>query len=158
FEDQPVAGHARLTAARDIDVASISTANGGIDVQGHSLVLGSLASSQDIDLVARGMVRVGTSESAGSQDWKAEQAIEFDRMLAGAEAYLDRLLEIRGRELRAAGGTVLHAGWRNGRATDGSVLVAELHAPTASVVAGNRIRLGDARIGESLDLHGRDIE
>ncbi|AKC87321.1 leukotoxin LktA family filamentous adhesin [Pseudoxanthomonas suwonensis] len=157
-EGQPTSGQIRLLASGDVDVAALQADAGDIAVDGRSLSIGSLLASGDIDLLGRGFIHVGSSRSGGSQDWRADGDIAFDELLAGAQAYLDSLLDTRGRLLSAAGGAVVNAGWRNGQASEATVWFDQVFAPTLSVHSGNRIHVGDANLGQAADLHGRDIE
>lgn len=157
YQGEPISGRITLDAGGDVQAGEVVARNGDIAVNGQNLSFGNLFSSEDIDLLARGAIRVGTSESGGYQDWRAESDIEFDRLLAGAQTFLDGLLGIKGGELRAAGSATLHAGWRNGQASDADAWLDEAHAPNLSIFAGNRIHVGDGNIGKSVDLHARDM-
>jgi len=158
FEGQPISGEIRLLASGDVDVAGLQADAGSIDVDGRSLSIGSLVASQDIDLLGRGFIHVGSSRSGGSQDWRADGDIAFDELLAGAQAYLDSLLDTRGGLLSAGNGAVINAGWRNGVASGATVWLDQVFAPTLDIHSGNRIHVGDANLGTSAALYGRDIE
>ncbi|GAB3508638.1 hypothetical protein GCM10027400_09050 [Pseudoxanthomonas daejeonensis] len=157
-DGQPTSGEIRVTAAGDVDVAGFQADAGNIDVDGRSLSIGSLLASGDIDLLGRGFIHVGSSRSGGRQDWRADEDIAFDQLLAGTQAYLDSLLDTRGRLLSAGAGAVVNAGWRSGVASEATVWIDQAFMPTLSVHSGNRIHVGDANIGQAVDLHGRDIE
>ena len=150
-------GDARLTAGGDITGQRMDASN--IEVYGHSLRFTDLTSGTDIDLLARGLVNIaGTSQSHGSQNWHVDESVFFNRLLADGQALLDSLLTTRGNVLRADQGAVVNAGWRNQVASNADVLLGEATAPTLSLWAGNLIRVADANLGQSVDLHGQDIE
>ncbi len=158
FEGAAVNGDVLLSAAGDVSVPSIFAGNGLIRVAGQDLSLNQLNASHDIDLLASGAIRVGTSQSGGNQSWFADEDIGFTRLLAAGQVLLDSILDTRGNELVADQGVTINAGWRNAVAGPGSIDVDRMQAPTMSLWAGNLIRVAGAGIGQSADLHGQDIE
>lgn len=158
-DGQPMPGQVSLVASGDVDVAAVQADAGSIAVDGGSLSIGSLLASENIDLLGRGFIHVGSSRSGGGQDWYAGTGdIAFDELLAGTQAYLDSLLDTRGRVLSAGQGAVLNAGWRHGIASEATVWLDQATAQTLEIHSGNRIHVGDANLGASAALHGRDIE
>ncbi|HDZ57697.1 MAG TPA: leukotoxin LktA family filamentous adhesin [Pseudomonas xinjiangensis] len=156
-----VIGNVTLVATGNITASNLSTAssvNGDIRVDGHSLDLGRITASNDTDLLAGGFIKVGSSESGGYQNWKAEESIGFDQLLAGGQALLDSLLDTRGGQIKAAEGIIAHAGWRNGVASPAALAFEQADAPTMSLWSGRLIRVDDASIGRSADLHAQLIE
>ncbi|NMY52176.1 leukotoxin LktA family filamentous adhesin [Pseudomonas sp. WS 5011] len=158
FEGAVVNGDVLLNAAGDISIPTIVAGNGLISASGHNLSLNQLTASGDVGLLASGAIRVGTSQSGGDQSWHADEDIGFTRLLAGGQVLLDSILDTRGNELVADQGVTINAGWRNAVAGPGSIDVDRIQAPTMSLWAGNLIRVADAGIGQSADLHGQDIE
>ncbi len=158
FDGVALSGDVLLDAAGDISIPSISAGNGLIRASGHDLSLGQLTASQDIDLLATGGIRVGSSQSIGNQSWRAEEEIAFDSLLSAGQALLDSLLDTRGGSLRADQGATLNAGWRNGVAGSGSILLDQAQSPWMSLWAGESIHIADASIGQQADLHAQDIE
>ncbi|MBO9717199.1 MAG: hypothetical protein J7507_10405, partial [Pseudoxanthomonas sp.] len=157
-DGQPGSGGIRLVAAGDVDVAAIQADAGSIAVDGGSLSIGALVASADIDLLGRGFIHVGSSHSGGAQAWRAGTGdIAFDELLAGTQAFLDSLLDTRGRRLSAGSDAVVNAGWRDGVASEATVWFDQLSATTLDIHSGNVIHVGDASLGESAALHGRDI-
>jgi filamentous hemagglutinin family protein len=149
-------GNAQLTAGGDITGSNTSAAS--VSAQGQSLRLNDLTSVGATDLLARGLIQVsGTSRSGGTQQWTAEQTIGFGHLLAQGQALLDSMLSTRGTELQADAGAVVNAGWRNGQASEASIVIDQARAPTMSLWSGNLISVADASIGQSVDLHGQDI-
>ena len=147
----------QMAAGDDVTGELISASD--IDISGHSLRLDELTSLTDIDLLARGLVHIaGTSQSGGNQNWHADESIFFERLLASGQALLDSMLDTQGSLLRADQGATVNAGWRNGVASDADILLGMAEAPTLSLWAGNLIRVADSGIGQSVDLHGQDIE
>ncbi|MGA4635416.1 leukotoxin LktA family filamentous adhesin [Pseudomonas solani] len=152
-------GNVILKAGNDITSPLIRVAAGDIEAEGHSLRLGAMAASGDIDLLARGLIRVsGTSQSGGYQHWHADDSIFFDRLLAQGQALLDSYTDTRGRVLSADQGAVVKAGWRNGVASDAGIYLDSATAPKLSLWSGNLVRVANAAIGQSADLHGVDME
>lgn len=158
YEGQAIAGDILLSASGSIETPLVESLNGRIEVEGARLQLGDLASSQRIDLLSRGLIRVATSRSAGDQRWTADEGIFFDRLLANGQALLDGLLDIRGTQLRAEQGALLRAGVREGGASNASIVLDQVEAPQLSLWAGNLVRVADAGIGQRLDLHARDMQ
>lgn len=158
FEGAAVNGDVLLNAAGDISMPTIVAGNGLIGAIGQDLSLGQLNSSHDIDLLASGAIRVGTSQSLGNQSWHADEDIGFTRLLAAGQVLLDSILDTRGSELSAGQGVVVNAGWRNGVAGNGSITLDQVLAPSLSLWAGKLIRVADANIGQRADLHAQDIE
>uniref|UniRef100_UPI0028ACF2EA beta strand repeat-containing protein n=1 Tax=Pseudomonas sp. TaxID=306 RepID=UPI0028ACF2EA len=159
YLDQILHGNVLVEASGDVTTPLISAAAGAVDVQGHSLRVNNLAALNDIDLLARGLIQVSdTSQSGGHQTWHADDSIFFDRLLASGQALLDSLMDTNGTLLKADKGAKLSAGWRNGVAGDSDIRLAQAIAPTLSLYAGNLIRVADSGIGQSVDLHGQDIE
>ena len=157
YDGQPLRGDVVLEAGGNMDVPTITAANGVIRANGHDLRLGQLMSSQVIELLATGGIRVGSSQSLGDQNWQAEEDIQFDQLLTQGQALLDSLLDTRGGVLRADQGAALNAGWRNGVAGNGSIVLDQAQAPWLTLWAGKGISLADARIDQWADLHGQDI-
>ncbi|TLX54517.1 hypothetical protein DN826_13405 [Stutzerimonas nosocomialis] len=158
YEGQPLNGNVLVIASGDVTTPVITAASGGIDVQGHSLRVADLSAADDIALLARGLIDVrGTSQSGGSQYWQADESIHFARLLADGQALLDSLLDTRGSLLKADQGARAAAGWRAATASPASIHLDEVEAPTLSLWAGDLIRVGEARLGQSVDLHGRDV-
>lgn len=152
-------GNVILKAGNDITSPLIRVAAGDIEAEGHSLRLDAMAASGDIDLLARGLIRVsGTSQSGGYQHWHADDSIFFDRLLAQGQALLDSYTDTRGRVLSADQGAVVKAGWRNGVASDAGIYLDSATAPKLSLWSGNLVRVANAAIGQSADLHGVDME
>ncbi|UVE18466.1 leukotoxin LktA family filamentous adhesin [Pseudomonas sp. LS44] len=156
FNSLQAGGSALLASGLDTRGALIRAA--AIDVVGHSLFLGELDAAQNIGLQARGMIQVGQSRSGSSQDWRADESIFFERLLARGQAVLDSLLDTRGGQLSADAGATVRAGWRNGQATPAGIWLESAQAPRLSLFSGDLIRVADANIGQSVDLHGADIE
>lgn len=155
---ETLSGKVLIEAAGDITTPLIRAAAGSIDVKGHSLRLGELTALGSTDLLARGLIQVsGTSSSGGDQQWRAEQSIGFDRLLAQGQVLLDSLLDTRGGVLQAGQQATVNAGWRNGVASDASIRLDQAQAPSLSLWSGNLIAVADAAIGQSVDLHGQDI-
>ncbi|WXL26197.1 leukotoxin LktA family filamentous adhesin [Ectopseudomonas mendocina] len=151
-------GNVLLNASGDISAPVISAANGRISANGLNLSLGDLSASADVDLLARGAIRVNNSRSGGAQNWYADDEIFFERLLATGQVMLDSLLDTRGTELASDQAVTVRAGWRDGVASDASILIDEIRAPSISLWSGRLIRVGNAGIGQSLDLHAQDIE
>ncbi len=150
-----------LNASGDINTPLITAGNGHISAtSGGVMKVNDLASSRFIDLLARGLIEVkGTSSSLENQTWRStDDSIFFDRLVAGGQVLLDSLTDTTGRELSADQGARVNAGWRNGVATNASIVLAKATAPTLSLWSGNLVRVADARIGNSVALHGADIE
>ncbi len=158
YEGQLLAGDVLLNATGDMDIPAITAANGNIVANGHNLHLGQLTSSQDINLLANGAIRVASSQSGANQNWRAEEDIIFESLLAKGQVLFDSLLNTKGRSLRADQGAVINAGWRNGVAGNGSITLDQVLAPSLSLWAGKLIRVADANIGQRADLHAQDIE
>ncbi|WP_282876808.1 hypothetical protein [Pseudomonas peli] len=158
YQGQVIAGNILLSASGSIETPLVESLNGRIDAEGARLQLGDLASSQRIDLLSRGLIRVATSRSAGDQRWTADEGIFFERLLANGQALLDGLLDVRGTELRAEQGALVRAGIRQGGSHAASIHLQQAEAPSLSLWAGNLVRVADAAIGQRLDLHGRDIQ
>src|SRR5690606_5973346 len=68
------------------------------------------------------------------------------------------ILDTRGSQLTADQQVTINAGWRNGVAGPGSIVIDQLQAPTMSLWAGELIRVAEAGIGQRADLHAQDIE
>ena len=158
YEGRAMAGDILLSATGSIEAPLVESLNGRIEVEGSRLQLGDLASSQRIDLLSRGLIRVATSRSAGDQRWTADEGIFFERLLANGQALLDGLLDVRGTELRAEQGALVRAGIRQGGSDAASIHLQQAEAPSLSLWVGNLVRVADAAIGQRLDLHGRDIQ
>ncbi len=154
-------GNVLLTASGNITTPTIVSGAGAITAtSGGQMKVNDLASASFIDLLARGLIEVkGTSSSVGNQTWRStDDSIFFDRLVAGGQVLLDSLTNTQGRELASDGNARINAGWRNGVATTASILLTKAMAPTLSLFSGNLIRVADASIGNSVDLHGADIE
>lgn len=158
FEGAAVNGDVLLSAAGDVSMPSIFAGNGLITVAGQDLSLNQLNASHDIDLLARGAIRVGTSQSGGNQSWFADEDIGFTRLLAAGQVLLDSILDTRGSQLTADQHVTINAGWRNQVAGQGSIVIDQLQAPSMSLWAGELIRVAEAGIGQRADLHAQDIE
>lgn len=155
----------RVLAGGSVDLKAVTDITGDevdgslIKVDGHSLRFTDLTSDTDTEMLARGLIRInGTSQSGGSQSWHADDSIFFERLLAGGQALLDSMLSTQGTVLRADQGARVNAGWRNGLASNADILLGQATAPTLSLWAGNLIRVADASLGQSVDLHGQDIQ
>ncbi len=150
-----------LNASGNISTPLLTAGAGHISAtSGGVMKVNDLASSSYIDLLARGLIEVkGTSSSLGNQSWRStDDSIFFDRLVAGGQVLLDSLTDTRGRVLSADGDARINAGWRNGLASNASIVLKEATAPTLSLWSGNLIRVADANIGNSVDMHGADIE
>src|SRR5690606_28344120 len=157
YDGQPLRVDVVLEAGGNMDVTTITAANGVIRANGHDLRLGKLMSSQVIELLATGGIRVGSSQSLEDQNWQAEEDIQFDQLLTHGQALVDSLLDIHASDLRADQRAALNAGWRNGVAGNGSIVLDQAQAPWLTLWAGKGISLADARIDQWADLHGQDI-
>lgn len=160
YENNPISGKVLLTATGDISTVLVSAASlvdGNITVQGQNLSLGNLSSSENIDLLARGSIRVGDSSSVGYQNWQAEGDIDFRRLLAEGQAMLDSLMDTRGEFIRADQGITAFAGWRNGVASAAALTFEEAVAPTMELRSGQSISVQQANLGDSADLYAQQI-
>jgi hypothetical protein len=154
-------GNVVLTASGNITTPTIVAGAGSISaISGGVLKVNELASHSFIDLLARGLIEVsGTSSSLGNQTWRStDDSIFFDRLVAGGQVLLDSLTNTVGREFSADGAARINAGWRNGVATNASILLTKATAPSLDLWSGNLIRVADANIGNSVETHGADIE
>ncbi len=159
YDGHSIAGDVLLTAAGSIETPLVQSSNGRIEVTGGQLLLGDITASQSVDLLSRGLIRVATSRSGGDQRWTADEGIFFERLLANGQALLDGMLDIRGTQLRADGGAVLHAGVRgNQPVVASSIFLEQAQAPSLSLWAGELVRVADAGIGQRLDMHARDMQ
>lgn len=155
------AGNVVLTASGNITTPTIVAGAGHIQAtSGAEMRVSDLASHSFIDLLARGLIEVkGTSSSVGNQTWRStDDSIFFDRLLAGGQVLLDSLTNTQGRELSSDGDARINAGWRDGVASNASILLGSATAPKLMLWSGNAIRVADARIGNSVEMHGADIE
>ena len=155
---QLLAGDVLLNATGDITSGSIDAAAGRVNVNGDNLSVGSISSSETVDLLALGAIRVGSSVSTGNQRWRAGADIGFDSLLTQGQALLDSLLDTRGGTVQADQGLTASAGWRSGVASPASLTLQRAIAPTMSLFSGHSIQIMDARIGESADLRAQHVE
>lgn len=158
YQGQALNGNVRLLASGDISAKDVGAAAGRIQADGLSLDFAGLRAANDINLLARGSIRVGESLSGGDQNWLADEQIGFDRVLAEGQALLDSLLDTRGISIQADQGLEVNAGWRSGVASPATVELQQAIAPTMHLRSGQAIRVGDASIGESANLKAQDIE
>ncbi|UAW97349.1 leukotoxin LktA family filamentous adhesin [Halopseudomonas nanhaiensis] len=155
---QALRGDVLLNATGNISSGLVRAADGKVVADGNNLSFGSINSAETVDLLALGAIRVGNSVSQGDQQWTAGAGIGFDSLLTQGQALLDSLLDTRGGSIQAARGIVANAGWRNGVATPASLVLQQTVAPTLSLFSGNLIKVMDAQVGESADLHAQHIE
>lgn len=156
----------RIDAGGNVDVLAGGlfsvpelTAGGSVSAQADGISLDNLTAGADIDLLSGGFIRVtDTSRSEGNQHWEADEEISFQRLLAGGQVLLDSLLDTRGTQVVADGGLTANAGWRGGVATPAVIELQQVTAPTASLWAGAAIKVADAQLGESADLHAQDVQ
>ena len=158
YQGEVLNGSVQLLASGDISATDVGAAAGSILADGLSLDFANLQAADDVDLLARGSIRVGDSLSGGDQTWLADEDIGFNRLLAEGQALLDSLLDTRGHRAQADQGLEINAGWRDGVASPATIELQEAQAPTMQLRAGQTIRLWDASIGESADLQAQDIE
>lgn len=157
YQNASLTGDILISASGDIRTSDISAAAGNVEAQGRHLEVNRLNASGEISLLAGGRIRVDSSLSQGRQDWLADEDIAFQRLLAGGQVLLDSLLDTRGGLLRSNQGAAVHAGWRDGVAGSGSIMLDSAQAPSLSLWAGKLVRVADAAIGQRADVHGQDI-